>query len=166
MCCGIRETANSMLDPAEYDFRVLDSPQEVRALIEERNRVNNRARMVAGYCWDWKSKKDSSAMDVVIPEHGFAMQWNLASDEGLWIIAPNSVKQIGCIHTCQGLEVDYIGVIIGPDLIGAGRLGTDASREAIPAGQVPHGYKKAPGGRSERVPVRRRTRSSATPTEH
>jgi len=113
---GIRDTANSILDPAEYDFRVLDSPQEVRALIEERNRTNNRARMVAGYCWDWKSKKDASAMDVVIPEHGFAMQWNLASDEGLWITAPNSVKQIGCIHTSQGLEVDHIGVIIGPDL--------------------------------------------------
>jgi DUF2075 family protein len=106
-----------MLDMSEYDFRVLDSPQEVRALIEGRNRINNRARMVAGYCWDWKSQKDSSAMDVVIPAYGFAMQWNLASDEGLWITAPSSVKQIGCIHTCQGLEVDYIGVIVGPDLI-------------------------------------------------
>ena len=45
------------------------------------------------------------------------MQWNLAQDGGLWIMAPESVKQIGCIHTCQGLEVDYIGVIVGPDLI-------------------------------------------------
>lgn len=34
-----------------------------------------------------------------------------------WIIDPNSVQKVGCIHTCQGLEVDYIGVIIGPDLI-------------------------------------------------
>ncbi|HSC47978.1 MAG TPA: DNA/RNA helicase domain-containing protein, partial [Gammaproteobacteria bacterium] len=44
-------------------------------------------------------------------------QWNLSQDGSLWIIAPTSVKEIGCIHTCQGLEVDYIGVIIGPDLI-------------------------------------------------
>lgn len=45
------------------------------------------------------------------------MQWNLTKDGGLWITAEDSVRQIGCIHTCQGLEVDYIGVIIGPDLI-------------------------------------------------
>ncbi len=45
------------------------------------------------------------------------MQWNLTADGGLWIIAPESVEQIGCIHTCQGLEVDYVGVIIGPDLV-------------------------------------------------
>ncbi|MCO5099474.1 MAG: DUF2075 domain-containing protein [Burkholderiaceae bacterium] len=114
---GIRPTANEKLDPAEYDFRVLDSPTELQRLIEERNLGSNRARMVAGYCWDWKSKSDSSAQDVVIPEHGFAMQWNLTRDGGLWITATDSVKQIGCIHTCQGLEVDYIGVIIGPDLI-------------------------------------------------
>ena len=73
--------------------------------------------MVAGYCWDWKSKTDLSTADVVIPDHGFAMQWNLARDEGLWITAKDSVEQIGCIHTCQGLELDYVGVIVGPDLV-------------------------------------------------
>ncbi len=114
---GIPRTANALLDPDEYDFRVVDSPQELRELIEARNAPNNRARMVAGYCWDWSSKSNPQSMDVVIPEHGFGMQWNLASDEGLWITAKNSVQQIGCIHTAQGLEVDYIGVIIGPDLI-------------------------------------------------
>ena len=140
---GIRETANSMLDPEEYDFRVLDSPQEVRVLIEERNRINNRARMVAGYCWDWKSRKDSTAMDVVIPEHGFSMQWNLASDEGLWITAPNSVRQIGCIHTSQGLEVDYIGVVIGPDLAAPdGSIHTYPERRSRMDKSL-HGYKKA-----------------------
>jgi len=114
---GIRDTANPVLESDEFDFRVLDSPTEVRRLIEEKNRDTNRARLVAGYCWDWKSKREPKALDVVIPEHGFAMQWNLAQDGGLWITAEGSVEQIGCIHTCQGLEVDYIGVIVGPDLI-------------------------------------------------
>ena len=114
---GIRQTANPMLDGTEYDFRVLDSPNEVRRLIEEKNRANNRARMVAGYCWDWKSKRDKKATDVVVPEYDFSMQWNLADNAPLWMIAEDSVKQIGCIHTCQGLEADYIGVIVGPDLI-------------------------------------------------
>ena len=85
--------------------------------IVELNRDRNRSRMVAGYCWPWNSKKDKSAMDITFPEHNFGMQWNLTQDGMLWIISPESVNQIGCIHTCQGLEVDYIGVIIGPDLV-------------------------------------------------
>lgn len=114
---GIRPTANPRLDTTEFDFRVLDSPEDVRRLIVERNAIANKARMVAGYCWDWRSRKDPSLMDVEIPEHGFGMQWNLSQDEGLWIVGENSVEQIGCIHTCQGLEVDYVGVVVGPDLV-------------------------------------------------
>lgn len=114
---GIRATANGLLDAHEFDFHIFDSPEHLRQEITERNRADNKARMVAGYCWDWKSKKDLRAFDVVIPEHKFAMQWNLSKDGGLWIVAPESVAQIGCIHTCQGLEVDYIGVIVGPDLV-------------------------------------------------
>lgn len=113
----IRDTANEKLDVSEFDFRVFDSPQKLRELIVEKNKANNKARLVAGYCWDWNSKKNSRQPDVVIPEHGFEMQWNLSKDGGLWIMAPDSVDQIGCIHTCQGLEVDYIGVVVGPDLI-------------------------------------------------
>jgi len=56
-------------------------------------------------------------MDIVMPEHGFSARWNLASDGNLWILKPESVQEIGCIHTCQGLELDYVGVLIGPDLV-------------------------------------------------
>lgn len=140
---GIRSTANPLLDPSEYDFRVLDTPNQVCALIQTMNAPNNRARMVAGYCWDWKSKKNATAMDVVVPQHDFGMQWNLASDEGLWITAPESVKQIGCIHTCQGLEVDYIGVIIGPDLVVRnGRVQTHPEKRSKQDQSI-KGYKKA-----------------------
>ncbi|MBW8823834.1 MAG: DUF2075 domain-containing protein [Xanthomonadales bacterium] len=114
---GIRPTANPGLDTATFDFRVIDSPTELFDLIVERNRRNNKSRMVAGYCWDWKSKKNPDSCDIVLAESGFAKQWNLGSDGSLWITAPDSVEQIGCIHTCQGLELDYVGVIIGPDLI-------------------------------------------------
>ena len=112
----IRETANQSLEPDEFDFRVLDSPAEVHALIEQKNRVNNRARVVAGYCWEWASKNNRQAYDIVMPEHGYQRKWNLTEDGSLWIVAPESVEQVGCIHTCQGLELDYVGVIIGPDM--------------------------------------------------
>lgn len=114
---AIRPTANQVLDTTEYDFRVIDSPTELHTLIEQKNRAANKARVVAGYCWGWPSKKDPRAYDIVMPEHGYQRRWNLSEDGSLWIMKPGSVDQVGCIHTCQGLELDYVGVIIGPDLV-------------------------------------------------
>lgn len=113
----IRETANYDIKEVGYDFQVINSPNKLRDIIIEKNKENNKARLVAGYCWDWKSKIDKNANDIEIPEHNFAMKWNLAVDGSLWIQMPKSVNEIGCIHTCQGLEVDYVGVIVGKDLI-------------------------------------------------
>ncbi|MEX0896262.1 MAG: DNA/RNA helicase domain-containing protein [Patescibacteria group bacterium] len=113
----IRDTANTTLEGANYDFKVVDSPNQLKDLIFEKNAEKNKARLVAGYCWDWVSKKDKKLPDITFPEHDFAMQWNLDTDGLLWVISPNSVHQIGCIHTSQGLDLDYVGVIIGPDLI-------------------------------------------------
>jgi DUF2075 family protein len=70
------------------------------------------------------------------------MQWNLASDKSLWIVKEESINQIGCIHTCQGLEIDYVGVIIGPDLIiRNGKVITDPSKRASSDKSV-SGWKK------------------------
>src|SRR5206468_12940169 len=101
--------------PGAFDFRVFDSPDELHQLIEEKN-GNNKARVVAGYCWDWASKAKPGAYDIRIGET-YRKRWNLGSDGSLWIIAEESVSEVGCIHTCQGLELDYVGVIVGPDLI-------------------------------------------------
>jgi DUF2075 family protein len=113
----IRDTANVDLADIDFDFRVVDTPTELRKLIIEKNAIDNKSRLVAGYCWDWKSKKNPTTMDIQFPAHDFAMQWNLTEDGSAWIIKPESINQIGCIHTCQGLEASYIGVIVGPDLI-------------------------------------------------
>lgn len=73
-------------------------------------------------------------MGLAIPEHDFTMRWNLGSDEVLWMIKPESVTEVGCIHTGQGLEVDYVGVIIGPDLmIRDGEVVTDSFKRASDA---------------------------------
>jgi hypothetical protein len=127
----IRSTANPVLDTAEYDLRVVDSPAELHRLIEQKNGKNNRSRVVAGYCWTWPSKKDPEAWDIEMPEFGYRRRWNLSKDGSLWIMAPNSVAEVGCIHTCQGLELDYVGVIIGQDLrCEAERIVTDVSQRA------------------------------------
>jgi hypothetical protein len=139
----IRETAHPTLEGIDYEFRVFDDPQALRAEIVRRNRLRNRSRLVAGYCWDWKSKKNPTVMDIELPEHGFAMQWNLAQDQGLWSVQPDSVEQVGCIHTCQGLELDYVGVILGPDfVVRDGTVVTDAGARARTDHSV-RGYRKA-----------------------
>jgi uncharacterized protein len=111
---GVKNADTDSFDRTSFDFRLVDTPKELHDLIAERN-GSNRARVVAGYCWDWNSKKDPNADDIVIG--AYRRQWNLGSDGSLWIMSPTSVQQVGCIHTCQGLEVDYIGVIVGPDLL-------------------------------------------------
>lgn len=126
---GIRDIANQILAAEEFDFRVFDSPAEMHLAIEERN-TSNKARVVAGYCWPWASKKNARALDIIIgPDYG--KQWNLNDDGSRWIIAENSINEVGCIHTCQGLELEYVGVIIGPDLVVRdGVVSTDPSARA------------------------------------
>ena len=139
----IRDTANTDLNDVGYEFGVCNSATELRNLmVEKNNQPRTKARLVAGYCWKWNSKTDASAYDIVFPAEDFQMQWNLASDSSLWIMKEESINQIGCIHTCQGLEIDYVGVIIGPDLlIRDGKVVTDPSKRASSDKSV-FGWKK------------------------
>ncbi len=126
----IHPSGNTTLEGADYDFRVFDDPAELRREITRKNLENGKSRMVAGYCWNWitKNAADADKYDIVLP--GFAMKWNLNSKEP-WAVDEGSIDQIGCIHTCQGLEFDYIGVIIGPDMIYRdGTIVTDAKARA------------------------------------
>jgi DUF2075 family protein len=139
----IRDTANVDMSDIDYEFRVFDDPASLRDAIFERNAINNRARLVAGYCWEWVSKKNKKKLDIEFPTSGFAMPWNfdLGNETFLWSINPDSVKEIGCIHTCQGLEMDYVGVIIGEDLIFRdGQVLVDPSKRAKSDSSI-KGYK-------------------------
>ncbi|MFO0004450.1 MAG: DNA/RNA helicase domain-containing protein, partial [bacterium] len=113
---GIRPTTNAELDREAFDFRLFHDPVSLHAAIRQANGTN-RARLVAGSCWNWVARRNPALNDIVIPEHGYAARWNLAAEGNTWIISPTGVEEVGCIHTCQGLEVDTIGVIIGPDLV-------------------------------------------------
>ncbi len=121
----IRETANWDLDDSTYDFEVVDSPAELKRMIVRRNADRNKARLVAGYCWSWpkESKPDPTYHDIQIGD--WSISWNLGTTD-TYAIDPDSVNEAGCIHTVQGLEFDYVGVIIGPDMAYRdGRVVTD-----------------------------------------
>lgn len=127
----IRNTANYDLSDIQYDFRIFDDPEEMRKAIFEKNMANNKSRLLAGYCWDWESKKNPLAYDIHFDEFNFKMRWNLNDDGMLWILKEGSVNEVGCIHTCQGLELDYAGIIIGPDIrYESGKIVTDVLKRS------------------------------------
>ncbi len=111
----IRKTANYTLDDIDYNFGVYDNPKVLHSKIINKNKINNKSRVIAGYTWKWISKKEPILFDIEIGN--YKARWNLMKHGQAWIIHPNSVNEVGCIHTCQGLELDYVGVIIGSDLI-------------------------------------------------
>lgn len=120
------ESVTVDLDELNFDFRIFDSAIELREALREKNAINNKSRMVAGYCYDWNVKHGRGDYDIMLPD-GFKAKWNLEKDK-IWAINPNSFEEVGCIHTAQGLEFDYVGVLIGKDLkydSTSGRIITD-----------------------------------------
>ena len=106
-----------------YDFQIFDDASQMREALREKN-DENKARMVAGYCYDWNVKHHRGDVDICLPG-GFQARWNLENDK-IWAINPKSFEEVGCIHTAQGLEFDYVGVLIGKDLrYEDGRVVTD-----------------------------------------
>ena len=111
----IRSTANYDLEGIDYDIRICDTPDEMRELVIERNRIANRARILAGYCWEWFKKEQNNTDYHDIKIGDFEISWNLGSGEP-FAVSETSINEAGCIHTSQGLEFDYVGVIIGDDI--------------------------------------------------
>ena len=111
----IRRTANADGFDLDFDLRVFDAPEALHAAIEAKNERTRLSRVVAGYCWEWDKdgRADPDAPDITIGE--YERSWNLDDSEP-WAIAEGSIDEVGCIHTCQGLEFDYVGVIVGEDL--------------------------------------------------
>ncbi len=121
--------ANDTLEGLDYDFKIFDNPSSLHSEIILKNKETNKARVVAGYCWKWISKDNQVLNDIIIGN--YEKKWNLRIHGGLWIIHPDSVNEVGCIHTCQGLELDYVGVIVGPDLVVRnGQIITDGTKRA------------------------------------
>ena len=126
----IRKTANYNLEGLDYEVKLCDTPDEVRNIIVERNKEANKARILAGYCWNWpkEGRRNPDFHDIKIGD--FEISWNLDDGEA-FAISESSVNEAGCIHTTQGLEFDYVGVIIGDDIrYEDGHVVTDFTKRA------------------------------------
>ena len=95
-----------------YDLRFYDDLSQMRRAIRERNHEVGLARLVAGFAWPWVSRRSKEAYDIVID--GVSLRWNGTDVD--WVNSPTSPDEVGVIHTIQGYDLNYAGVIIGPDL--------------------------------------------------
>lgn len=95
-----------------YDFRLFDNIGDMQQAIRRRESEVQLARLVAGFAWPWKTKTDPNAFDIEID--GRRLRWNQTQTD--WINSRTSPDEVGSIHTIQGYDLNYAGVIIGPDL--------------------------------------------------
>src|SRR3989338_1013075 len=99
-------------DQSTYDFQMYD---DVHKMVEDIKRHDSRhtlARVVAGYAWPWQTKKGKGHYDIEID--GLKLVWNGTTTD--WVNSKNAINEVGCIHTIQGYDLNYAGVIIGPEL--------------------------------------------------
>ena len=125
----IREGSYDIND-IDYEIKVFDDLVLMKEKLYELNKINNKTRIVAGYTYDWITKSNPNSNEYDIELGDFKAKWNF-SNTNTWAIDEKSFEEVGCIHTSQGLEFDYIGVIIGKDLIYKdGKVVTDHNKRA------------------------------------
>lgn len=98
----------------EYDLRFFDDLGEMYEQIRARDAESGLARLVAGFAWPWptKGRKDPNVFHIEID--GLRLPWNRSDED--WISSKGSLHEVGSIHTVQGYDLNYAGVVIGPDL--------------------------------------------------
>lgn len=124
---GLAETANPVWEGTEgFDYRIVDSIEQLDALIRSKADEGFSARLTAGFCWRWSDPESDGTLVNDVKIGSWQMPWNARPDAGrlaanvppsnFWASNPNGIDQVGCVYTAQGFEFDYVGVIVGRDL--------------------------------------------------
>jgi len=95
-----------------YEFKLFDSFGEFRNQLQQKEKEFGLVRMIAGYSWPWISNKTPTLFDIEI--ESIKLKWNSTSSD--WINADNSANEVGCIHTTQGYDLNYAGIIFGREI--------------------------------------------------
>ncbi|MBC7694969.1 MAG: DUF2075 domain-containing protein [Burkholderiales bacterium] len=110
-----------------YELLVFDSLKVLYEQLTVKENKHGLCRLVAGYSWPWLSKENKKAIDIIID--GLELRWNQTDKD--WINSPNAFKEVGCIHTTQGYDLNYTGIIFGEEIIynkHSGKIEIDASK--------------------------------------
>jgi DUF2075 family protein/predicted GIY-YIG superfamily endonuclease/SOS-response transcriptional repressor LexA len=111
LSCSINST-DPLFRSKEYEFTLFDSLEEMISQIKARDNESGLSRLIAGYSWEWVSNKNSELFDIKIDN--VRLKWNGTSND--WINSENSVDEVGCIHTTQGYDLNYSGIIFGNEI--------------------------------------------------
>ncbi|MCR4296777.1 MAG: DUF2075 domain-containing protein, partial [Elusimicrobia bacterium] len=136
----IRPTGNfENWGDGQYDFRVFDRAEDLYAALRAKNSAN-KARLIAGYSWEWPTKgRERGGAVKHVQADGLSLPWNYSGES--WAASADGIEQVGCIHTSQGLEFDWMGVLIGDDLYYKdGAVRSDPSKRAKTDKSL-HGWK-------------------------
>ena len=116
-------TEDARREFADYDLRMFDDLSEMYHELGVKENEVGLARLVAGYAWEWVSRDNPARYDIELD--GLRLRWNRTQTD--WVNSTNAFEEVGSIHTIQGYDLNYAGVIIGPDLV----FGPETSRIAI-----------------------------------
>lgn len=105
----------------KYEFKVINDFKTFDNIQQKKEAEFTLSRMIAGYAWEWKSKKDKSCYDMELD--GVKKQWNYKLEN--WVLSEGADKQVGCIHTIQGYDLNYGFVIMGEE------IGYDSNKKEI-----------------------------------
>ena len=106
------QEGSSTFNSKEYEFTMFDSLETMIEQIKLRDKESGLSRLIAGYSWEWKSNKDKDAFDIKIDD--VQLKWNGTSND--WINSDGAINEVGCIHTTQGYDLNYSGIIFGNEI--------------------------------------------------
>lgn len=104
----------------DFELWIAEWPGEVEQILQARTSGKERYRITAGFCWPWPDEKQGRGGVEI---GNWRKDWNLKSrssdgpEAKKWAWERGGSAQVGCVHTAQGLEWEWTGVIIGPDLV-------------------------------------------------
>lgn len=100
----------------DYEFKVFENVAEMHQVIKTKDKEYGLSRLVAGFAWPWITNPANGTpkQEFDIEICGYKLRWNSKTKD--WVNSPNAVNEVGCIHTVQGYGMNYVGVIVGPEL--------------------------------------------------
>ena len=125
----------------QYEFKVFDRAEDLYSALKEKN-ARNKARLVAGYSWEWPKKgRERGTTATHVQVDGLSLPWNYDNEN--WATSRDGISQVGCIHTSQGVEFDWLGVLIGADLQAIGGVVKGVAAKRAKTDSSLKGWKKA-----------------------
>ena len=105
------EKGDKKFESEHYEFVLYDSLTDLYADLKKKEDEFGLCRLLSGYSWEWKSAKND-VPDITI--EGLNLKWNTTNED--WINSPNAFNEVGCIHTTQGYDLNYTGIIFGKEI--------------------------------------------------